>query len=131
MTIQSFAQLFSVLTGLVFAVRWLLSFYFKKSNELEGLKAENRAAADAQMKSNLDELRATVKAFQLELGQIREKMAEYAGGLRESSRMMDALQKQFEKATDRLEERYRALDGAEVVQVGKNTFIFKTAGSKR
>lgn len=126
MPLQQILWAISILTSIIGAVRWLVSFYFKKAGELENLKVANRAAASDAIEKNIQDLRAAVTVFRQELNSINVKLAEYAGQLRENSRNMEAIQRQFERVVDRLEDRYKALDGAEVVKVGKDTFIFKT-----
>lgn len=131
MSFQEVAYGIGVLSSVVAALRWLLGFYFRKAKELENLRAENQAQSEKSIAADIANLKAAVAVFRQELNAVKEKMAEYAGAMRESGRTLEIMQKQLEKTVDRLEERYAALDGAEVVKVGKDTFIFKTRANGR
>lgn len=131
MTIQEVAQSVGVLTAVVACIRWLLGFYFRKSTELENLKATHRNQQEKAIGDEVVGLKGAVSVFRQELNGFNLKLAEHAGQLRENSRIFEVFQKQWERTAENLQERYRALENADIVKVGENTFIFKTRNGGR
>jgi hypothetical protein len=135
-TLIQAVQIIAILSALIGGGRWLLGFYFKKANELEALKLKNQTEKEAALTSEINRLKASSEhtreqmvSFDLkltkELTTFQVTLATHAGKLSENGRMMEMLQKQWEVTSTNLQEKYAALEGAEVVKVGKDTYIFK------
>lgn len=129
MTIQQVLQILGIIGAIIGAIKWLLSFYFKKSADLENLKDSNRFAHEKSIEGEISNLKGAVSEFRKELNLLNVKINEHAGQLRENNRVMEIVHKNFEKTAMQLEDRYQALNNSEVIKVGENTFIFKTRKS--
>lgn len=126
MTIQEVAQTIAIIGAIASLGRWILGFYFKKAREHEELKAHHKSIQERRVNDEIVGLKGAVSAFRQEINSLKMQIVEHSGQLRETGRMIDLFQKQWERTAEKLEERYRALDGAEVIKVGENSFIFKS-----
>lgn len=130
MTIQEVGATVGIITAVVYSIRWLLGFYFKKSTELENLKATHRSMQEQAISNEVSGLKGAVSVFRQELNGFNLKLTEHAGQLKENCRMIEIFQKQWERTAENLQERYSSLENADIVKVGENTFIFKTRGAR-
>lgn len=126
MTIELIAKACAIVAFLGAILRWIVSVYFKKANELELVKANYKDKQDEVMKTEINNLKSSSGLFRQELNDFKLKLAEHSGQMRENSKAMERVEKQWERTAQHLQERYTALEGAEVIKIKDNTFIFKT-----
>lgn len=126
MDLKELATAVGILATLVGGGRWLLGFYFAKSNELEQLKNDERKKAVEGLAKRLEDNNSAMIHFQKELDGFRLILQEHNLQMKDFDRIIQLIQKQFERTAEHLEKRYQSLENAEIVHAGGNTYIIKT-----
>ena len=118
-------KIFAVIGAVTGAAMYLLKIYFKKANELEELKVKQQRETVRQMKGDMDSLKTTANSFKDDLGEFRLKLHEHSLKMQSFESTCDRMEKQWTRTAEEMHKRYQALEGAEIIQAGKNTFILK------
>lgn len=116
----------SIVGALFGAGMFLVKAYFKKANELQALRDKQQKENVQSLANELLTMKSAAYNFQRELDNFRHQLAAHGVELKNFERMSALVQSQWEAVARDLKEKYQALDGAEVVKVGANTFVFKT-----
>lgn len=105
---------------------YLVNLYFKKANELEKIKVERQRETVRQLQSDMESLRNMAQRFERELSEFRVTFTRHETTLKTFENTANEMKRQWERTAEQMEKRYQALEGAEIIQAGKNTFILKT-----
>ncbi len=126
MEAKDVATAFGILVTLAGGVRWILGFYFRKVNEIEHLKNEERKRTVDGLARRLEGNNSAMTMFQKELDGFRLVLQEHNLQMKDFDRVVQLIQKQWEKTAEQLEKRYQALENAEIIHAGGNTYVLKT-----
>lgn len=116
----------SVLATLGFIAKWLLNSYFKNQQELEQQRFKNQTNQIDTLKESLAQSKSDMRSFESSMNEFKVRLAQHALKLEVVEKQNEQIQIEFKRVANQLEDRYKALEGAELINIKDNTFIFKT-----
>lgn len=115
----------TVLGSLGLILKWLMNSYFKNQKELEEERRQTQNNQVSTLKESLAQSKADLKQFDNRLNEFSLTLTKHTIKMENVEKAIEHTNKEFQRVAIQLEDRYKALEGAELIKVSDNTFILK------
>ena len=115
----------SILATLGVIAKWIVNSYFKQAKELEEERKRNSSKELEHIKDQWLASKSDMKSFDNRLNEFSLTLTKHTIKMENVEKAIDHTNKEFQRVAIQLEDRYKALEGAELIKVSDNTFILK------
>lgn len=122
---ESIGIILTIVFGVIAAGKYLIGLYFKMSHKEEELRQAAVRHEISTIKDSVRDNRDSMTTFRRDFDDFRIAFAKHSQKMESMEKAAEAMGKQWEATAKELEARYRAMENAELIKVGANTFILK------